>query len=379
MKTYTWDEVRRFRLAQNFLNAPAERTQLQEVVGRVCGIQAQVLSAAELALGVRVNGIRQVDVERALIESRELVKTYGPRGTLHLLPAGELPLWMAAMRAREALLEKAWYQDAGWDAAQAEALLGAIGQVLDGRSLTRVEMAHEVSQYIGAWAEEKLTSTWGEYLGPAAFRGLLCFGPSQGSKVSFVRADQWTAGWHEVNPEQALLEVLRRYAAAYGPITPNDFARWFWLKPADVQRLIEQLDGKLVRVEIEGSPAWAAADIVDVKTSDREASQLRLVPQYDCYLLGSNPRERIVPEETRKRIYSYGRGRFEGAVGLPVLLIDGKVAGIWERKMRSKRLDIQVEPLVELDSGQREALTAEGERIGEFLNMKISLSIGSLG
>ena len=35
-----------------------------------------------------------------LWEKRSLVKTYGRRGTLHLLPAAELPLWMAAMQAR---------------------------------------------------------------------------------------------------------------------------------------------------------------------------------------------------------------------------------------------------------------------------------------
>ena len=59
---------------------------------------------------------------------------------------------------------------------------------------------------------------------------------------------------------------------------------------------------------------------------------LWLLPQYDCYLLGCGPRERIVPEAARPRVNTYGRGRFESATGLPVLLIDGAVAGIWERR-----------------------------------------------
>jgi hypothetical protein len=376
MKTISWDEVRRLRLARNFLTAPAERSRMLEVAGRVCGIQAQVVSAAELALGARVSGGSQADVQAALNETHELVKTYGPRGTLHLLPAGELPLWMAAMRAREALLEQPWYAAAGLDAAQADALLAAIGQALDGRSLTRAELASEVSRLAGAWALEKLASTWGECLSPAAFRGLLCFGPSQGSRVTFVRADQWTAVWQELEPEPALLEVLRRYIAAYGPAAASDFARWFWIKPGDAQGLIERLVGELAPVEIEGSPAWVLAN--QAEAPNLQAGPPRLLPQYDCYLLGSYPRERVVPEEARKRFFSYGRGRFEGAVGLPVLLIDGRVAGIWERKRRGKKLEIRVEAFVKLDQAQQAAVEADAGRIGEFLDTSIQFSLGNL-
>jgi Winged helix DNA-binding domain len=50
-------------------------------------------------LGARVAGVTQQDVREALWGERRLVKTYGPRGTLHLLPAGELPMWMAALQA----------------------------------------------------------------------------------------------------------------------------------------------------------------------------------------------------------------------------------------------------------------------------------------
>ena len=66
------------------------------VVADLCGLHAQVTSSAELTLWARGDGLDRDAVRRAFWEERPLVKTWALRGTLHLLPAAELPLWMAA-------------------------------------------------------------------------------------------------------------------------------------------------------------------------------------------------------------------------------------------------------------------------------------------
>ena len=58
----------------------------------MCGVQAQLQTAAELQLAARVDGVTQADVRAAVWERRALVKAWTLRGTLHLHPAGELPL-----------------------------------------------------------------------------------------------------------------------------------------------------------------------------------------------------------------------------------------------------------------------------------------------
>ncbi len=63
------------------------------------GVHAQVLSAAEISAALRVDGATRADVRRALWQDRTLVKTFGPRGTVHLLPAADLASWMAALAA----------------------------------------------------------------------------------------------------------------------------------------------------------------------------------------------------------------------------------------------------------------------------------------
>lgn len=378
MRSFTWTQVCGWRLARQCLLEPAPRSELADVVSAVCGIQAQVITAAELAIGARVEGVSQQDVRDEIWERQSLVKTYGPRGTLHLLPSGELPLWMGAMRARESLSEPKWYEAAGLEPRQADALLAGIAEALDGRCLTREELAAEVARRAGDWAKERLASTWGEMLAPAAYTGRLCFGPSEGSRVTFVRADQWAGTWADLDPEEALIEVLRRYLAAYGPATHQDFARWFWLKPVEARRVMESLAAELEEVEVDGQRAWMLASDMDLHWRSGEGSVL-LLPQYDCYVLGAVPRDRVVPEASRKRIAGHGRGRFEGAVGLPVLLVDGVVAGMWERHTRSKRTELKVESFVPITPAQREQLDAEAARVGQFFGTEVSLTLGPLG
>ena len=94
-----WEDIRRRRLARSHLLERALRADLVEVVRDVCGIHAQVMGSAELALSARLDGITQEDVRAQLWEHRSLVKTWTIRGTLHLHTAGDLPMWAAATRA----------------------------------------------------------------------------------------------------------------------------------------------------------------------------------------------------------------------------------------------------------------------------------------
>ena len=197
MKSLRWDEVRARRLERSYLVEPAPLDRLEAVAGELCGIHAQVASSAELQLETRVAGI---DVRAELWERRSLVKSYGPRGTLHLLPRNEVSLWAAANEWETA----PWYERLGFTKRKANAVLAAVGQALDGRQLTREELAAEVGR-ADPRVRELLGSGWGYLLGPAAARGLLCFGPPRGAKVTFVRADQWLGGWEECDPEEAIL------------------------------------------------------------------------------------------------------------------------------------------------------------------------------
>src|SRR5262245_60230832 len=100
MRSLTWAQVWGRRLARHALLTPRPETDLVEIVRAVGGIHAQMISAADLSIGVRLAGVTRENVRAELWQRRGLVKTYGLRGTVHLFPADEAPLWAAALRAR---------------------------------------------------------------------------------------------------------------------------------------------------------------------------------------------------------------------------------------------------------------------------------------
>src|SRR5215469_18970807 len=89
--TLIWNGVIARRMDRHALAEPATDLDPAAVAARLCGAHAHVLSAAELTIGRRIAGATRADVQHALWQERTLVKTFGPRGTVHLLPAIDLP------------------------------------------------------------------------------------------------------------------------------------------------------------------------------------------------------------------------------------------------------------------------------------------------
>src|SRR5205823_10229786 len=136
---------------------------------------------------------------------RSLVKTWAMRGTLHLLPAEDLPRWVAALRTRPLRLPPTWLSELGVTADDVHAVLDAIPRALDGRCLTREALAREAARLSGRpRLEAVLKGGWGSLLKPVAYRGLLCFGPNGGRHVTFVRPEQWLGRRNEVDSDAAL-------------------------------------------------------------------------------------------------------------------------------------------------------------------------------
>lgn len=339
-------------------------------------------ASAELQLAARFDGLVRADVRAALYEQRSLVKAWTVRGTFHVHPAEELPLWHAARRAVRAGVDEelpAWRDPAGVlheavDAAQAEAVRGAVWEALDGRCLLREELAEEVVKRVGSAPRERLRS------GFAFFLGELCQGPPQGSRITLARPDQWIDGWQEVADEsEALREVCRRFLRTYGPIQPSAFSEWFGsatFKVAEARLLFDELAAELEEVDVEGRRCLVLA--VDGSFPE-PSNQVRLLPEYDVYVMGFRERDQLVPETVRELIASHchGRGRYEGPAGVRFVLVDGVAAGLWERRRRGGRIELDVRLARRIGTAQRAELQREAERLGGFLGLEPVLNVAS--
>ena len=373
-----WGEVRARRLERSSLSGRESGDRLVEVVGALCGVHAQVQTSAELQLAARVDGIAREDIRAALWERRSLVKAWTIRGTLHLHPAEELALWHAARRAvlrsADAGLPE-WRDPAGvvhppLGADDVAAVRAAVWDALDGRRLLRDELADEVVRRVGPAPRERLSS------GVAFFLGELCQGPPQGSRITLVRPDQWIEGWSEVVDDRAALrEVCRRFLRTYGPARPSGFSEWFAsaaFRVAEARALFDELGGELEEIGVDGGNAF-------VLTGDRSfpeaGGQVRLLPEYDVYVMGFREREQLVPENVRELVARHGRGRYEGPAGVRFVLLDGVAAGLWERRKRGKRVELQIRLAGRWGKARLAELEAEADRIGAFLGLEPVLAV----
>jgi hypothetical protein len=366
--TLTWEAVRARRLSGHHLDRRAPRKRLLEVVGDTCGIHAQVYSSAELQLWARVNGVSREDIREALWEDRSLVRTWSLRGTLHLLRAEDLALFVAALRTHDRWWKGAWLRMIGMSEKELRATLDAIRDSLGARPLTREQLADKVASKVGPKGRDRMMSGWGEMLKPAAFHGYLCSGPPRGQSVTFVRPDRWLGRWSPPEADDAWPEILARYLRAYGPATRQEFARWWGTQPAPGGRVMRASGDMLTEVEIEGHRAWAPASELPALRKASPSEGVRLLPVFDVYTTGSRPRSSLVDPRFEARVF-----RKAGWIS-PVVLIGGRVAGVWKHESAGTRVEVSVEPFRKLGAAHRKAIASEADRLGKFLGAPAKVS-----
>jgi Winged helix DNA-binding domain len=373
MLTLTWPRVAAWRVHCHHLDRRAPAGSLLKVAGRVCGLHAQVLSSAELTAWARIENVERGVVQRALWQERTLVKTWAMRGTLHLLPAAELPMWHAALGTSPRYLRAAaWQNYFGITLEELDRLTQAIGAALDGRVMTREELVREVVRLTGssAFGSKLAQSSWGTILKPAAFTGRLCFGPSLGQRVRFTRPDSWLGAASPVDPPAATAAVARRFLAAYGPATYHDLARWWGGGGvATAREWIAALGDEVSPVDLEGTPAWMLAADARKLLRLPPPRSVRLLPGFDQYVVGASCHaSHLLPGDLRQRVY-----RPQGWIS-PVLLVNGRMDGTWRHELRGSRVAVVVEPFVKLPAWVRHEAAHEAERLAAYLGGTLTLS-----
>jgi hypothetical protein len=370
------EQVNSWRLRAHHLSQRASRKELAGVVSDVCGIQAQVLSAAELAIRARVEGIRRQDVRDALWKSHAIVKTWCMRGTLHLLASSDLPLYVAALRSK--LTESArWLQkDGGVTPVEVSSITEKIREALSERSLTREELSREVEQRTKLKTETRkyLRSAWGVLLRPAAYQGILVFGKSHGSRVTFASPASWAVPWKEPYTKDATLELFRRYLRSYSPATVNDFGRWWGNLRQDDKSVLKSFPDELEEVELDGFSGLMLRSDAEEASGLEPMRGVHLLPSFDCYPMLYSPRELFVDRIHRSKIFRQTAGW-----NYPALVSGGSAVGTWNLEKRGRRIQIEVEPFRTLNPTEKQGVRDEATDIARFLDTSVEIRYRPIG
>ncbi|MGH2797537.1 MAG: DNA glycosylase AlkZ-like family protein [Thermoleophilaceae bacterium] len=355
---------------QRHLLDPVGRVPVAAVVRRLGGVQAQVASSAELAVRVRRETSRPGEVGRALSDGR-LIKTWAMRGALHLLTPEEGGAFLSLMAAGRSWERPSWQRYFGMTTKHWDVLRRTVREALDGTVLTREELVAAVIaqrglEHVGG----ALRSGWGTLLKPLAWQGELCFGPSRGNRVTFMRPEAASARWAGVPaPDEAAPVAIVAYFGAYAPATIEAFGNWLaggWFGKRQLRTWFDALGDRLVEVDVDGGRAHVLAEHVDGLASARPTHAVRLLPGFDQYVLGPGTADgRVVPAARRAAV-----SKQSGWIS-PVVVAGGVVCGTWE--LDGDR--VRVAWFREAGRLPRNALGAEVARLSSMLDRGLGVAI----
>jgi hypothetical protein len=365
----TWEQALAWRTARHLLD-PVGQPTVADVVRRLCGVQAQVASSAELAVRLRRRSSRSGEVAAALADG-QLIKTWAMRGTLHLLTPEDGGVFLSLIAAGRSWERPSWQRYFGVTPADIEKLRVVTREALDGAVLTRDELVAAIVARRGLrHLEDELRSGWGTVLKPLAWQGDLCHGPVQGNRVTFMRPDAASARWAGVpEPGAAAPVAIVAYLRAHGPTTVAAFAAWLaggFFGTRQLRAWEGKLGDRITAVDVDGERAWVAAEDLDDLVATPPTRAVRLLGGFDQYVLGPGTADPHVVPPARRALVSKQSGWIS-----PVVVARGVVAGTWD--LDGDRVRVTWFP----ESGRKpmRALEAEVGRLSTILDRGLDLEV----
>jgi Winged helix DNA-binding domain len=350
-RTLTLRELNRTLLARQLLLRRA-RLPVPRAIERVGALQAQWPPSPYIALWSRLEGFRPEQLFRA-IERRQVVKATLMRVTLHHVSARDYLAYAGLMhRTRTSSVERDLAKDPG--EADVERLVGELVRHAAEQPRSRPELLRLLELPRLEVTERRPWLVW--YL--LASKAGLVHGPSSSvwrrntAGGTFVPAATWLGAMGS-DGDEAVLHLVRRYLAAFGPATRADAAQWTGLPVSVLRPAFEQL--RLRRFRDEAGRELFDLPRAPIIPADTEAPP-RFLPMWDSSLLAHDDRSRILPQPYRKVVI--GRN---GDVG-QTFLVDGFVAGTW----KVEDGEVVVDPFEPLNASARRALEREGRTLAAF-------------
>ena len=375
----TWANVLALRLERQHLIARANPAQLVDVVGGLVGLHAQVMSSAELQAGVRIDSLRPADIRAALWERRTLVKVWAFRQTLHVLTADDLAEFVLAARSLERWHTPAWLRYFDMTEDGIAQVIDAIGDVLGERPMTRVEVVDAVMKRVRRpHLRESMLTGWGTFLGPAAQRGRLVFGPSDGRNVAFVQPSAWLG--RPIGPgldepaaaSDALARLIERYLVAFPGASRAMIARWWGGgRLAGVTKALARMPSPVVPVDVDGVRGLVLERDVAALAAASPGHPARLLPGFDPFT-NELPRhvDAVLGDDLHDRVH-----RTAGWV-TPIVFVDGRVGGTWEMETGARGSGtVAVRAFRRWPASARKEVAREVERLASFLDRPLTLEI----
>lgn len=352
-------ELVKHRLTSQRLNGNQLAT-AAEVVAWMGGVQSQDFAGAKWGVGQRTFDLSDADVSAAF-DRGEILRTHVLRPTWHFVTPADIR-WLLDVTSRSirtsllVALSKAGVETA--DLAWWRQRL--VSDLEGGNALTRDAIYASFADH-----GRPISGQPGGYLLMLAeVDQLICSGPLQGNKHTYMLLDERAPIAAPLSREEALAELAIRYFQSHGPGTEHDLAWWSDLGLVESREAIALAGDSLDCITMDGARWYHGA----ISTDTVPTPHVRLVPAYDEYFSRNGLRQRY-PGPTTPRLEYMLADRFTGHH----VLVDGLLRGSWKRTVTRKLTNVKVELFAPVTPSESDAIAVEAERIAVFLGLPLEL------
>ena len=334
-----------------------------DVVEWLGAVQAQDYAAAKWAVGLRLQGTTDDDIEQAFTRGA-ILRTHLMRPTWHFVSPADIR-WMLALTAPRVNAVNAYYyrkltlDDAVFmhsNAVLAKALQG-------GKQFTRPELA-SVLQQAGIATDDLQRFT--HIMMRAELDGIVCSGARRGKQFTYALLDERAPQARTLDRDEALAEFARRYFTSHGPATLQDFVWWSGLTVADARASLELVTPQLMHEVVDGQTYWFSMSTPPAKDLSPTAY---LLPNYDEYIVGYTDRSAVFDASHTNKLDPRGNVLFNHTI-----VMDGRVVGTWKRTIKKDAVIITPSLLTPLNDAETRAFAAAANRYGAFLDISVNLT-----
>jgi len=346
-------DIPRIRLSNQLLTRSAA-TSPQEVVSHLVAVQAQEYAMSKWAIGLRLPGSHDTDIEQAFNEGK-ILRTHLMRPTWHFVAPADIRWLLQLTAPRVHKINAFYYRQQELDKPVFTKANAVFEKVLSGHQyLTRDQLKEEL-------AEKKIIATGLRLISLlmyAELEGLICSGPRAGKQFTYALLEERAGPAASLTREEALAQFIRRYIDSRGPATLQDFATWSGLTVKDATEGAATLPSAYVKETINGQDYYFNGDVVQ-----KGLPLLTfLMPEYDEYGMGYKDRSAILSDHKQSREAQSAVTRKYMAV------IDGRIQGYWFRQVKGNKVSVSVKPFEKLAPAKQKALDTAVKKYEQFAN-----------
>lgn len=339
-------------LAQAFKTPP-------DLVAWMGILQAQDYASAKWSIGLRLPGVTDVDVEKAIAD-KSIVRSWSMRGTLHFMSPDNLyhfntiagPRLIAGMAGR--------YKQLGLDAATIAKGQKVLEKAMLGKQLTR----DELREALKAKGIPNQGLQLNHIMLYTALNNKLCLGNRRNKEFTYTLQDDWIPQPKHLKRDEVLALMAQTYFQSHSPATVADFAWWAGITLADAKIGFDAVKHSLVSEAVNGVVYWFPQSMPAIK----QLATVHMLPSFDEYILGYKERNLMLPKEHLHHVIGSGNGLFA-----PVVLINGMAQGVWRRTFKKDTVNVELMPFTKFSLSTKKEIEKEAKRFATFMGMQLSI------